>query len=57
MKNVEQKPPIKRSKRIKKASQGPLFFDLDSDNEDQEMNTKLLLLEKYAQLQEWENYF
>lgn len=48
MKSVEQKAPVRRSKRIKNASQGPLFVDLDSDNEDQGMHTKLLLLEKYA---------
>ena len=37
---------VRRSKRIKRTSQGPQFIDLDSDNEDQEMNTRLLLLDK-----------
>ena len=53
----EQKVQVRRSKSIKKTSQGSQFIDLDSDNEDQEMKTRLLLLEKYAQLQEWERDF
>ena len=57
MKGVEKKTQVQRSKRIKNASQGPLFVDLDNDNKDQEMSTKLLLLEKDAQLQEWEKEF
>ena len=42
---------------IKKTSQGSQFIDLDSDNEDQEMKTRLLLLGKDAQLQEQERDF
>ena len=57
MKSVEKKTQVRRRKRIKNASQEPLFVDLDSDNEDQEMSTKLLILEKDAQLQEWEKEF
>ena len=57
MENVEQRVQVRRSKRIKKTSQGPLFVDLGNENEDQEMSNKLLLLEKDAQLQEWEKYF
>ena len=53
----EQQVKVRRSKRIKRTSQGPQFIDLDSDNEDKEMNTRLLLLEKYAQLREWERDF
>ena len=54
---VEQKVQVRRRKRIKNTSQGPLFVDLDSDNEDQEMSTKFLLIDKDAQLQEWEKDF
>ena len=57
MENVEQKVQVRRSKRIKKTSQGPLFVDLDNDNEDQGMSANFLLLEKDAQLLEWENDF
>ena len=46
----EQHVKVRRSKRIKRTSQGPQFIDLDNDNEDKEMNTRLLLLEKDAQL-------
>ena len=53
----EQKVQVRRSKRIKNISQGSQFIDLDSDNEDQEMRTRLILLEKDAQLQEWERDF
>ena len=42
---------------MKNNSQGSQFIHLDSDNEDQEMKTKLLLLEKDARLQEWERDF
>ena len=53
----EQKVQVRRIKRIKNTSQGPQFIDLDSENEDQELKTRLLLLEKYGQLQEWERDF
>ena len=53
----EQQVKVGRSKRIKRTSQGPQFIDLDSDNEDKVMNTRLLLLEKYAHNQEWERDF
>ena len=42
---------------IKRNSQRPQFINLDSDNEGKEMNTRLLLLEKDEQLQEWEREF
>ena len=45
----EQKVQVRRRKRIKNTSQWPQFIDLDSENEDQEMRTRLLLLEKDAQ--------
>ena len=48
---------MRRSKRFKKSTQEPQFIDLDSDNEDKEMTTRLLLLTKVAQLKEWERYF
>ena len=48
---------VRRSKRGNKAAQEPQFIDLDSDNEDKEMTTRLLLLTKDAQLKEWERYF
>ena len=57
MDKFEQQVKVRRSKRIKRTSQGPQFIDLGSDTEDKEMNTKLLLLEKDAQLQEWEREF
>ena len=53
----EKQVKARRSERIKRTSQGPQFIDLDSDTKDKEMNTKLLLLEKDAQLQEWEREF
>ena len=48
----EQKVQVRRSKMIKNTSQGSQFIDVDSGNEDQEMKTRLLLLENDAQLQE-----
>ena len=42
---------------IKRTSQGPQFIDLDSDNEDKEMTTRLLLMDKDAKLREWEREF
>ena len=57
MKRSEQQIKVRRSKRIKKTSQEPQFIDLDSDNEDKEMATRLLLLTKDAQLKEWERDF
>ena len=53
----EQNVQVRRSKRIKKTSQRSQFIDLDSGNEDQEMKTRLFLLEKDAQLQEWQRDF
>ena len=44
----EKHVKVRRSKRIKRTSQRPQFIDLDSDHEDKEMNTRLLLLEKDA---------
>ena len=57
MEKGEKQFKVRRSKRIKRTSQGPTFIDLDSHTEDKEMNTRLLLLEKDAQLQEWERDF
>ena len=57
MENIKQKVQVRRRKIINKTSQGPLFVDIDSENEDQEMSTKFLLLGKDAQLQEWEKDF
>ena len=48
---------MRRSKRIKKNIQGPEFIDLDSYKEDEEMTTKMLLLDKDAQIREWEKDF
>ena len=48
---------MRRSKRINKATHEPQFIDLDSDNEDKEMTTRLLLLDKDAQIKEWERDF
>ena len=45
----DQQENLRRSKRLKKTTQGPEFIDLDSDEQDEEMTTKMLLLEKYAQ--------
>ena len=53
----EKEVKVRRRKRIKKTSQGPQFIDLDSDNEDKEMTTRLLFLDKDAQLREWEREF
>ena len=49
----EQKVKVRRSKIIKRTSQGPQFIDLDNDNEDKEMTTRLLLLDKDTKLREW----
>ena len=57
MERGEKQVRVRRSKRIKKTTQEPQFIDLDSDNEDKEMTTRLLLLTKYAQLKEWERDF
>ena len=54
---MNSKVKVTRSKRIKKTNQEPQFIDLDSDNEDKEMATRLLLLTKDAQLREWERDF
>ena len=48
---------LRRSKRLRKTTQGPEFIDLDSDEQDEEMTTKMLLLEKDAQIKEWEEDF
>ena len=48
---------MRRSKRIKRATQEPQLIDIDSDNEDKEMITRLILLTKDAQLKEWERDF
>ena len=53
----EQKEKVRRSKRLKKTTQGPEFIDLDSDEQDEEMTNKMLLLEKDAQIKEWEEDF
>ena len=55
--NIEQQGKVRRSKRLKKTTQGPEFINLDSDEQDEEMTTKMLLLEKYAQIKEWEEDF
>ena len=52
MEKGEEQVKVRRSKRIKKATQEPQFIDLDSDNEDKEMTTRLLLSDKDAQLRE-----
>ena len=57
MERSEQQVKARRSKRIKKTTQEPQFIDLDSENEEKEMTTKLLLLDKDAQLREWEREF
>ena len=44
----EKQGKVRRSKRLKKTNQGPEFIDLDSDEHDEEMTTKMLLLEKDA---------
>ena len=57
MERGEQQVKVRRSKRIKKTNQEPQFIDLDSDNEDKEMTTRMLLLTKDTQLREWERDF
>ena len=53
----EKQVKARRSERIKRTSQEPQFIDLDSDNEDKEMTTRFLFLDKDAQLREWEREF
>ena len=48
---------VRRSNRGEETTQEPQFIDLDSDNEDKEMTTRLLLLPKDAQVKEWERDF
>ena len=48
MERSEQQVKARRSKRIKKTTQEPQFIDLDSENEDKEMITRLLLSTKDA---------
>ena len=51
--NIEQQGKV-RSKRLNKTTQGPEFINLDNDEQDEEMTTKMFLLEKDAQIKEWE---
>lgn len=48
---------MRRIKRINKNTQGTEFIDLNIDNEDEERTTKMLLLDKDAQIKEWEKDF
>ena len=47
----------KKGKKGKKTTQNPKCIDLDSDNEDKEMATRLLLQTKDAQIKELEREF
>ena len=46
-----------RGKRSRQTKQKPQFIDLDSDNEDEEMTTRILFKRKYAQIREMERDF
>ena len=46
-----------KGKGGKQTTQKPQFIDLDSDNEDEEVATRLLLQSKDAQIREWERDF
>ena len=47
----------KKGKGGKQTTQKPQFIGLDSDNEDEEVATRLLLQSKDAQIKEWERDF
>ena len=46
-----------KGKRGRQTKQKPQFIDLDNDNEDEEMATRILLQRKYAKIREMEREF